>query len=101
MHSYERTADQYDATVGAIGFDRVRVKYRQQRREIIRYIVTNKLYGSQLNEYITSEIVKFTDPEDQKQLVSDIHEDLEQLGPHNIAGMGFTIEEVQEWRKGK
>lgn len=101
MHSYERTAEQYDATLGAIGFDRVRVQYRQQRREIIRYVVTNKLHGSQMGEYIDSEVSKFASSEDRKQLISNIYEDLEQLGPHNIAGMGFTIEQIQDWRKEK
>lgn len=98
MHSYVRTADQYDATVGAIGFDRVRVKYRQQRREAIRYIVTNKLHGAPLSEYINSVVGNAANLEDQKELASDIYEDLAQLGPHNIAGMGLTIEQVQKWR---
>jgi len=101
MHSYARAAEQYDATVGAIGFDRVRAQYRQQRREIIRYIVTNKLRDTQMKTYIESEVSKFAELDDQKQLASYIREDLEQLDSHNIAGMGVTIEQVQEWRNGK
>lgn len=101
MHSYERTAKQYDATVGAIGFDRVRVQYRQQRRQIIRYIVINKLHDAQMKAYIDSEVNKFAEPDDQKQLASYIREDLELLDSHNIAGMGITIEQVREWREGE
>jgi Fic family protein len=101
MHSYKRAAEQYDATVGAIGFDRVRVQYKQQRREIMRHVVTNKLRDSKMKGYIDTEVSKFADPSDQKQLASYIREDLEQLGSHNIAGMGITIEQIQEWREGK
>ncbi|OGT60928.1 MAG: hypothetical protein A3E85_03205 [Gammaproteobacteria bacterium RIFCSPHIGHO2_12_FULL_45_12] len=101
MHSYEQAAEQYDATVGAIGFDRVRVQYRQQRREIMRYVVTNKLRGAKMKDYVDAEVSKFADISDQKQLVSHIREDLEQLGSHNIAGMGVTIEQVRDWREEK
>lgn len=101
MHSYERTADRYDATVGAIGFDRVRVQYRQQRREIMRYVIVNKLHGSKMYEYIELEVKKISDSSDQGQLISNIQEDLEQLDSHNIAGMGLTIKQVEDWRNEK
>lgn len=101
MHSYERAAAQYDATVGAIGFDRVRVQYRQQRREIMRYVVSNKLRDTQMKTYIESEVSKFAELNDQKQLASYIREDLEQLDANNIAGIGVTIEQVKEWREKK
>jgi len=101
IHSYERAAEQYDVTVGAIGFDRVRVQYRQQRREMMRHVVINQLRGIEMQTYIDAEIGKFADPFDQKQLASYIREDLEHLGSHNIGGMGITIEQLKEWRKKK
>jgi Fic family protein len=99
IHSYRRTAEKYDSTVGAIGFDRVRVQYRQYRREIIRHIIINKLHGIQMEAYIKSESDNITDPNDQKQFIRNIHEDLEQLGPQSIIGMGITIKQVKEWHK--
>ena len=42
-HSYYRSCDMYDATALAIGFDEIRVRYRQQRRSMIRHIITNLL----------------------------------------------------------
>lgn len=99
IHSYQRTAEKYDITAEAIGFDRVRVQYRQQRREIIRHIVIQKLHGNVMNEYIQSEVNKLVDLGDQKQFERNIHEDLEQLGPQNTAGMGVTMQEIEDWRK--
>lgn len=101
IYSYQRTAEKYDVTVEAIGFDRVRVQYRQQRREIVRYIVSNKLHGKKLDEYIKSESIKIADEIDQDQFIRNIQEDLEQLGPQSIIGMGITIEQLEAWRKSR
>ncbi len=99
VHSYRRTAELYDATVEAIGFDRVRVQYRQERREIIRHIVSKKLHGLKMDHYIQSESDKIANPGDQEQLIRNIQEDLEQLGPQSIAGIGITSNQVAAWKK--
>ena len=99
IHSYRHTAEKYDVTVEAIGFDRVRVQYRQQRREIIRHIVTNELHGIEMEEYIKSETSKLDDSNDRDQFIINIHEDLKELGPQSIIGLGITIKQVQDWQK--
>lgn len=100
IHSYQRTAEKYDVTIEAIGFDRVRVQYRQQRREIIRHIVSSKLHGVKMSKYIQSESEKI-DENDQKQFIRNIEDDLEQLGPQSIIGVGITLKQVEEWHKKK
>ncbi|HFC30850.1 MAG TPA: Fic family protein, partial [Oceanospirillales bacterium] len=40
--SYLRTCHAYDATIEAIGFDPIRVKYRRIRRDLITQIIRNK-----------------------------------------------------------
>ena len=100
-HSYERTAEKYDVTVEAIGFDRVRVQYRQQRRETIRHIVANELNGTEMEEYIKSESSKLDDFNDRNQFIINIHDDLEELGPQSIIGLGVTIKQVQDWQKNR
>ena len=97
LHSYLRTALIYDATIEAIGFDPVRVQYRQQRREMIRYIIVNQLSGQQMQAYITAEIQKLIAPEAQAQVINNIQEDLAQLGPHSITGFGITGEQLKAW----
>jgi len=39
VYSYMRTCAAYDSTVKAMGFDEVRVRYRQQRREVAREVI--------------------------------------------------------------
>jgi len=99
IYSYRHTAEKYNVTMEAIGFDRVRVQYRQQRKEMIRHIIIKKLHGSEMDQYIKSRSEKFVDPNDQMQFIRNIHEDLEQLSPQNIIGMGITMKQVQNWKK--
>lgn len=97
VHSYLRSTKLYDATVESIGFDRVRVQYRQQRREIIRHIIINQLYDAQLETYAKTEIKKFANPEDDAHILINIHEDLAQLGPQSMAGLGITSKQLRLW----
>lgn len=100
-YSYLRTAEAYDVTLGAIGFDPVRVQYRQERREIIRHIVLKQLHGQQLQAYIHSMIPQTVKADDQDQVIRNIHEDLEQLGLQSIVGLGITVAELDSWLKGR
>lgn len=99
VHSYLRTAEIYDVTVEAINFDPIRVQYRQLRREIIRHLILNQLHGDQAQAFIRAEIAKIPKTEDQNQVSNNINEDLEQLGPHSMTGLGITTEELRAWMK--
>lgn len=97
VHSYLRTAMLYDATIEAIGFDPIRMEYRQQRREIIRHIVIHQLNEKQIQTYIQQETHKLVRLDAQTQFLKNIREDLAQLGPHSIAGLGITSEQLAAW----
>jgi predicted ArsR family transcriptional regulator len=53
--SYFRTCEQYSATIEALGFDRIRVIYRKQRREMLRHIILHALTGDSLQAYIQAQ----------------------------------------------
>jgi Fic family protein len=97
VYSYLRTTALYDVTVEAIGFDPVRVRYRQLRREILRHIIVNGLSDKEMQTYINTAIKKSVPEEDQARVVENIHEDLMQLGPQSIVGLGVTNEQLQTW----
>jgi len=97
--SYLRTCQAYDATIEAIGFDEVRVRYRQQRREIIKHIITNKLVGEIMQNYIQTQIKKLINKDDRENFIEDIQQDLADIAPHRIAGMGITISQLNAWLK--
>lgn len=97
LFSYMRTCAMYDSTVKAMGFDEIRVRYRQQRREIVRYIILNGLIGPSLHEYISNQNLKLIKQQDQKDFSDDIMEDLREIDLSRIAGLGITSEQLNTW----
>lgn len=97
LFSYMRTCAMYDSTVKAIGFDEIRVRYRQQRRALIREIVLNKLKGDFLRDYINTQALKIEKEDDRQSFIGDVMEDLEQIDLNRISGLGITPEQLQTW----
>jgi len=96
-YSYIRTCAAYDSTVKALGFDEVRIRYRQQRREIIRDVILRGMSKSVAQTYIEEESRKEMPKEDQKAFVKNANEDLEQMDQSRISGLGITPEQLNEW----
>jgi hypothetical protein len=99
--SYLRTCQIYDATVQVIGFDRLRVLYREQRREIIRGIITEKLHGDAMQNYIIAKTQSLIPSADYAEFVRIIQEDIALLSIPRIAGMGIAIAEFNAWKSGE
>jgi hypothetical protein len=97
MFSYMRTCAVYDATIQSIGFDEVRVRYRQERRALIRTIIEKKLTGHPLARYISSQAKKLIKKKDLKSFIQDVQEDLKQINESRIAGLGITTKQLREW----
>ena len=94
--SYMRTCAEYDATVEAFGFDAVRVRYRQERREAIAKIVASAAKGSAITA-IAREAARRLPAADQDDFMEDLHEDLVMLTPARIAGIGITAKQLRDW----
>ena len=94
--SYLRTCAEYDATVEAAGFDAVRVRYRQARREAIAAIVSQVLTGDALTAHanVVAQRVPATDRAD---FAEDLREDLALLSPARVAGLGITAAQLRDW----
>ncbi|MBF8262392.1 MAG: Fic/DOC family protein [Parachlamydiales bacterium] len=97
IFSYMRTCAMYDSTVKSIGFDAIRVRYRQQRRAIIRDIILKKLKGSAMQKFILTS-AKLIQGNDRKSFIEDVTEDLHELDQNRIAGLGITPEELAAWK---
>lgn len=97
VYSYMRTCAAYDSTVKAIGFDEVRVRYRGQRRAVIREIILEKLTGSAIKQYAVTEAKKLVPATDLDAFIEDIFEDLEQMDESRLAGLGVTPKQLQIW----
>jgi len=96
--SYLRTCQTYDATVQVMGFDRLRVLYREQRRETIRLIITQKLHDKAMDKFVQDQAIKFIPETDQSEFIKIIYEDIKLLSIPRIAGMGISIADFQAWK---
>lgn len=96
-HSYLRTCKLYDATMeSVVNFDALRVRYRSLRRSIIRDIIIQKLTGDAITQKIDRSIEGIP-LEHHNKCKADILEDLHEITPYRIAGLGISKQQLQEW----
>lgn len=99
QYSYKRTCALYDTTLDAVSFDEVRVRYRKQRREMIREIITMKIVGDEVNKFITLKAREQVKKRDLASFYEDTMEDLRVIDHVRIAGLGVTPEQLEAWKK--
>lgn len=99
LFSYMRTCSMYDSKVKAIGFDEIRVRYRQQRRALIREILLKGKVGKVLDKYILSQAEKLVKKEDRSSFIIDTEEDLREIDVSRIVGLGVTEAQLKKWKK--
>lgn len=98
-YSYRRSCEQYKIAHKVLGFDEIRVRYRTQRRAIVRGIVTQLLIGDVMDEYIVKQLEKEITDNDRDAFMKTVYEDLDALSPIHIRGMGIPIQQLDVWKK--
>lgn len=99
LFSYERTCQEYSATLDVLGFDETRVRFRRERRDIIRHIILNKLHHDALTQYINQQSKTLIPQEFQENFIEDIQEDLNYIDASRIAGLGISSDDLESWRQ--
>jgi len=97
--SYLRTCQAYDATVESVGFDPIRVKYRQQRRNLVAKIIREKMIGTAKKNSIVDVCNHEVSNNEQSQFITSVEDDLRELTTNTIAGLGISQLEFKQWRK--
>ena len=102
IRSYIRSCEQFlnyerGVVVDAMGIDTLRIRYRGQRRILISEIVRRLLVGTAIQKCIESFSKKEVSIEHREKFIADVQQDLENLEPFNIAGMGISKEELLSW----
>jgi Fic family protein len=98
IYSYLQTCQAYNATAEAVGFDEIRVRYREQRREIIRKIISENLHGDTMLLLIHDGAQKIKKVE-RKDFIQDIEEDLQEISKERIVGLGLSMQQLNKWLK--
>ena len=96
--SYQKTSEEYAVTAEVVGFDEVRVRYRTQRRQIIRDIILKKITGDGIEVYINEQTKLQILENDQARFKENIREDIAVISPSRLVGLGITIGELKQWQ---
>ena len=97
--SYMRTCMQYQATVQSMGVvDEVRVRYRQQRRAVIRDIILQGIIEPDVEKFVSARMDE-VNPADRKDFLNDVLEDLTYIDEARIVGLGITPDQLRAWQK--
>ncbi len=99
FYSYLRTCAAYDSTVKAMGFDEIRVRYRQQRRALVREVILQKVVGDGLAAYVVEKAGEFVPTGVRSEFIEDVMEDLEQMDESRLAGLGVTLDQLEIWSR--
>lgn len=94
--SYLRSCQLYDVSVEVVGYDEIRVQYRQARRDIIRHIITHRLTNVVIDEYLQQQAEKIS-KEHRERFIKTVKEDLAEISLHRIAGLGVTAKQLEAW----
>ena len=97
--SYLRSCQYYNVTAETIGYDEVRVRYRQYRREVIRNIIIYKLIGAALDNFIHTQANNVVPEIDRQRFVMTVIEDLAEINLQRIVGIGVTAVQLNDWFK--
>ena len=81
----------------ALGFDEIRVRYRQQRRRAVAHIITNLLVGEAMSTYLAEVATASVPGHDQARFLATIREDLALVSPPRLAGLGVTRQQLGRW----
>lgn len=99
VYSYLRTCAAYDSTVKAMGFDEVRIRCRQERRQVVREIIQQRLVGEEMKNFLDKEAHKHVSATIRADFTEDVLEDLDQMDGSRLAGLGVTAEQLNVWRR--
>jgi prophage maintenance system killer protein len=99
VYSYLRTCAAYDSTVKAMGFDEVRVRYRQERRKVVGDVISQTLVGKEIKKFVYAAADEHVPATVRTEFIEDVLEDLEQMDESRLAGLGVTPKQLKEWQK--
>ncbi len=94
--SYLRSCKLYDVSVEVVGYDEIRVRYRQARRDIVRHIITHRLIGGAIENYLQQQSLKIS-KEHREHFLKTVKEDLAEINLNRIAGLGITAQQLKAW----
>ena len=82
-----------------MGFDEIRVRYRQERRVVIREVILRGLAGKELEAYVKEKASKLVPVTACDAFIEDVEEDLLQMDESRLAGLGISPDQLETWNR--
>lgn len=95
------TAKEYTVLVPSLGFNEARIRFRKELRNIVRDIILMNLSRKLADRHIKEVVKKFIPIEYQLECITLLKEDLKNIGPERIHGLGITQQELNVWMQQK
>jgi len=95
--SYRRSCEYYKVASEVIGFDAIRIRYRPERKKIIRNIINNQWINQIMDEYINKKTTNMIPAKDTQAFIKTIYEDLNSMNNAKIQDIGITQQTLSKW----
>lgn len=96
-YSYLKNCQKNGAVSKLSNMNEVRLRYRQERRDIVGYIIRHKLIGHSMDACIQQKTKQMISPQFQQAFVKNIYEDVKVIAPQRSVGLGITMQQLEEW----
>lgn len=97
--TYEQDCSHFKAGQQSASTDTVRIRYRQQRRHLIREIISQPGGIESFKQFISHWAHNQIPSTQREAFIQETINDLARLAPFNLAAFGITDEEWQRWRQ--
>tara|TARA_R110002167_G_scaffold9121_15_gene41606 strand:+ start:3096 stop:3371 length:276 start_codon:yes stop_codon:yes gene_type:complete len=81
-----------------IGINPVRIKYRSQRRDVLRGILEHDLHAERLASCIRRHLDS-VDAGDHEAFIAEINNDLQDQSLHWLSGLGVSKSDARQWQE--
>ena len=86
-----------DFTPKVMAFDEIRVRYRQQRRALIREVILREMMSNVSDAYIAEEANKLVPIAARDEFIKDAKEDLIEMNQSRLVVFGVSPEQLAKW----
>ncbi len=96
--AYLRSCMSYDVQAQMIGINEVRIKYRSQRRDVLREILEHDLHD-ELQVSCIRRHLDSVDAGDHEAFIAEVNNDLHDQSLHWVNGLGVSKSDARQWQE--
>lgn len=99
LFSYQRTCQEYKALSVNANFDETRIRFREERRTLLREIILKNLHQEALEQTVQTFCGAHIPDAHRTSFQRTVHEDLAEMTESRIAGLGIDLQQLHRWNR--